>query len=96
MIMKRYFILAAVTLLVVTSAISTAVLLDNNKSKNDLFSANVEALVQDETIHPDGYVTCFHSTYDDGSPGYYLRVRNCFDCNEVDATSVSDSDKCMP
>ena len=94
--MKRFFILTIVTLLVVSSAISIAVLLNNKNSKNELFSANVETLVQDETIYPDGYVTCFHSTYDDGSPGYYLRVRKCFDFNEVDATSVSDSDKCMP
>ena len=52
--MKRFFILTIVTLLVVSSAISIAVLLNNKNSKNELFSANVEALVQDETIYPDG------------------------------------------
>lgn len=65
-------------------------------SMDDLFNANVEALAsQEETIYPDGYVTCFRSTYDDGSLGYYIRVRECLNCAIVDATSASEYSKCM-
>ena len=77
--------------------LSTSVYVNSGRnSMDDLFNANVEALAsQEETIYPDGYVTCFRSTYDDGSLGYYLRVRECLNCTIVDATSASGSSKCM-
>lgn len=67
----------------------------NRESANTLLEANVEALAHVETIQPEGYVQCYHHTEDDGTPGYYLVVRECLNCNEVAATKVSRSDTCM-
>ena len=95
-IMKRSLVLAAGAVLV-AAAVSAFVYVNNGRnSMDDLFNANVEALAsQEETIYRDGSVTCFRSTYDDGSLGYYLRVRECLNCTIVDATSASGSSKCM-
>lgn len=60
--MKRHFILAIVAFFVV-SAVSSAVFLNSKSSKNDLFSANVEALVRSEGLG----VLCIQSYWTPGS-----------------------------
>ena len=93
--MKKIYI-AIAAILFAAASVATVLAVRSHNRMDDFFRANVDALVNSEELHPEGYVRCYHNTYDDGSAGYYLQVRKCFDCNDVDATSVSKPDTCMP
>ena len=61
-----------------------------------LMNANIEALAQNENIHPDGYVECWKVHNDSYNSTLYIDVRDCFDCTIKKVSSASKSDlPCM-
>jgi len=92
--MKHKFLVAAGAALA-AAAVSVFVYANSgNGTENDFFNANIEALAKEET-DPDGYVLCFRNVSDSGAPGYYLKVRECWDCSIVTAERASGSSTCM-
>ena len=90
--MKRFYAYVANTVLLCN--VFTVVFLVKRNQTSSLFYANIEALAQNENIHPNGYVDCWKVHDEDPIMG--VNLRDCFDCTIKTVTSASKSDlPCM-
>ena len=77
-------------------AVSAVYIFSNQTDPKTLRDANIEALAQNENIHPDGYVECWNVHNDSYDPTLYLEVRECLNCTMKKVSSASKADRpCM-
>lgn len=77
-------------------AVSAVYIFSNQTDPKTLMDANIEALAQNENIHPDGYVECWNVHNDSYDPTLYLEVRECLNCTMKKVSSASKADRpCM-
>lgn len=90
--MKKIYVFIITALI----AVSSVCICGNQTDPRTLMDANIEALAQNENIHPDGYVECWNVHNDSYDPTLYLEVRECLNCTMKNVSSASKSDlPCM-